>query len=106
MAWNDQDIQGLKHPSTSLHRHGNRHALAVFLMATISWERQQSGLDQKDRQMFKDVILAAAESFDCSVIQLSHTVMSPHDDYTGSDDEGSAGSVLILKRINACSTHS
>lgn len=53
-----------------------------------------------------DVILAAAESFDCSVIQLKHTVMSPHDDYAGSNDEGSAGgSVLILKQIKVCSTH-
>lgn len=53
-----------------------------------------------------DVILAAAESFDCSVIQLKHTVMSPRGDYAGSNDEGSAGgSVLILKQIKACSTH-
>lgn len=46
-----------------------------------------------------DMILATAESFDCAVIHLNHTVMSRTDDYAGSDDAGCAGrgSVLVLK---------
>lgn len=45
------------------------------------------------------MILATAESFDCAVIHLNHTVMSRRDDYAGSDDAGCAGrgSVLVLK---------
>lgn len=49
-----------------------------------------------------DRILAAAESFDCSLIHLNHTVMSLNDDYAGSDDEGGAGGgVLILKQTKS-----
>lgn len=45
-----------------------------------------------------DMILAVAESFDCSLIHLNHTAMSLNDDYAGSDDVGSAGgAVLTLK---------
>lgn len=45
------------------------------------------------------MILATAESFDCAVIHLNHTVMSRCDDYAGSDDAGGSGSgsVLVLK---------
>lgn len=42
-----------------------------------------------------DVILAVAESFDCSLIHLNHTVLSPSDDYAGSYDEGSAGGGVL-----------
>lgn len=59
-------------------------------MATISWEKQQSVLHQREGQMFR-------YDFSCgSLIHLNHTVMSLCDDYAGSDDVGSAaGGVLI-----------
>lgn len=68
-------------------------------MATISWEEQQSGLDQRDGQMFGYDFSCGREALTAdSLIHLNHTVMSLNDDYAGSNDEGSAGgSVLILK---------
>ena len=53
-----------------------------------------------------DMILTVAESFDCSLIHLNHTVMSFHDDYAGSHDEGSAGGcVLNLKQSQKPAAH-
>ncbi len=53
-----------------------------------------------------DRILAVAESFDCSLIHLNHTVMSHDEDYASSNDEGIAGgNVLILKHRQKAVTH-
>lgn len=66
-------------------------------MATISWEEQQSGADQKDGQMFRYDFSNSRELW--LRCDSSHTVMSRRDDYAGSDDAGCAGrgSVLVLK---------